>query len=398
MPKLLFIHEEKKFQYGAHYINGLIITKLRNAGYSVDTIYPKESINFFSKSLTGLNNILFFYSLINKKRHSSEYDIVQGTTYTVLPFLENGVKVVSHFGSTTFGFLKSVPSNKKLHDEEKKLEKIFSELKKALRIKDSGVSIKSIEDINKIEIGVASKSNAVIATSQGVKKELVSCGINPKKIFLVHNAIEDYWFKRRLTKKVNKKASIVYVGRMGDDAFTIKLKGINRLYYVLNSFPNHTKKIIGMCYNVNSYLNFFSQIPNVKLSLSLEKKRIPNELKENFGDIFVNPGRYEGFCLSLVEAMSQGLIPITFPIGVAPEIITNGKNGFLVKDLDEMIQKINLIKDNPALRKKMALESVKTSKQFTSDIMVKKFESIYSKLAGKKKKIRLKSKKISGKK
>ncbi len=378
--RILYIHDEKKFQCGAQYINQLIISRLRQSGHYVDTVYPNESINLFSKSLRGINNILFFYSLIDKKMHSSKYDIVQGTTYTVLPFLDNGVKVVSHFGSTTIGFLKSVPSNKKLYDERREFKSIFNDLKDWLIIKDSDVSIKAIEDISKIEIEVAKKSNVVIATSLGVKKELISAGVNSKKIYVVHNAIEDYWFRQKLNKKVKKSASLVYIGRMGDDAFTIKLKGINRLYYVLNHFPDLTKKIIGMCSNVTAYKNFFSKLSNVELNLSLEKKKIPKNLKENFGDICINSGRYEGFCLSLIEAMSQGLVPIIFSVGVAPEIIHNGKNGFIVNSADEMIQKINLIKGNSIKRKEMALEAIKSSKNFTPIKMVKQFELVYSDL------------------
>jgi len=378
--KILYIHDEKRIKFGANYINELIVQKLRKSGYVVDTIYPKQSITMFSKSLKGITNILFFYSLINKKFHSKKYKIIQGTTYTVLPFLDNGVKVVSHFGSTTFGFLKSVPSTKKLASEKKELLKIFSKLKKRLNITDYSVSIKSLQDINKIKIEVARKSDAVIATSKKVKRELVKCGVKKEKIFLVHNAIEDYWFKTKIKKSVKQKANLVYLGRMGDDTFTIKLKGISRLFYVLKRFPENNKKIIGMCHNVVSFQKFFLKLPNTQLFLSLKKDKIPQNISENFGDIYINTGRYEGFCLSLVEAMSQGIVPITFSIGVVPEIIKNGKNGYIVKSLDEMVKKINYLQNKPKLRKKMALNAVKTSKQFNSNDLVKKLDKIYSSL------------------
>lgn len=52
MPKkLLFVHQEKRIKYGAHYINEIIIKKLRERGYIVDTVYPEESISLFSHSL-----------------------------------------------------------------------------------------------------------------------------------------------------------------------------------------------------------------------------------------------------------------------------------------------------------------------------------------------------------
>ena len=62
--RILFIHTEKKLPFGAHFINDLIVKTLRQKGHVVDTIYPSESIEMFSKSLTGISNILFFYNSI----------------------------------------------------------------------------------------------------------------------------------------------------------------------------------------------------------------------------------------------------------------------------------------------------------------------------------------------
>ncbi|MFH1229451.1 MAG: hypothetical protein V1678_03445, partial [Candidatus Aenigmatarchaeota archaeon] len=257
MPKkILFVHQERKFKYGAHYINDLIIEKLRKKGYTVDTVYPKESMNIFSGSLCGIGNILFFYSLINKKKDISKYQLVQGTTYTILPFLGSGVPVVSHFGSTTYGFLKKVPPQKRLEEENKHLPGIFKDIKNELLINNNSSSIKSLHDINKMEIEVAKKSTAIIATSKNVEKELVKNGVPPHKIHLIHNAIEDYWFDTKHTQKAKRLANLVYLGRIGDDAFTIKLKGVNRLVYILKNTPDMDKVVIGMCSKIREYTRF----------------------------------------------------------------------------------------------------------------------------------------------
>ena len=112
--KVLFIHSEKKFKTGAHYINDIIIEKLKKQKYSVDNLYPTNSVDLLSPDMFGISNILFFYSLIKKHEDAKKYDIIQGTTYTPLAFIGNGMPVISHFGSTTYGFLKAVPSMKNL--------------------------------------------------------------------------------------------------------------------------------------------------------------------------------------------------------------------------------------------------------------------------------------------
>lgn len=46
-------------------------------------------------------------------------------------------------------------------------------------------------------------------------------------------------------------------------------------------------------------------------------------------DLFVNPSDYEGFSLTLVEALGCALPVVTTAVGVAPEVIRDGLNGFL---------------------------------------------------------------------
>lgn len=367
-------------EYGAHFINSLIVKKLKANGYMVDSMFPQESINLFSKSLSGISDILFYYSLIRKRKQINKYDVIQGTTYTPLAFLDNGVPVVSLFGSTTHGFLKHVPSLKKLGRENRHLVTMFNVLKKYNVVDSLVPSIKSLKDISKIEVFVAKKSAVVISTSEIVKRELIRNGIPKKKITLVHNAIEDFWFKAKKARKVKPITELVYLGRMGDDPFTVKLKGIDRLGYILKAFPSLRKTVIGMCSRVDEYHLFFSQFPETITHLSVKKKKIPKILRKHYGDIYINPGRYEGFCLSLIEAMSQGLVPITFPTGVAPEIIQHGRNGFLVNKITDMGKTINHLIRKKALRTRMAKEAVRTSRRFKADNIIKQYITVYQSL------------------
>lgn len=379
--KILYVHNQKRIRTGAHQFNNMIVTELRRQGHIVDTVYPNENINLLSPILKGINSILFFYSMIQKRREMYKYDIIQGTTYTTLAFLENGVPTISHFGSTTKGFLKNVPSTKGLEQEHKKLTEIYQHLKKAGVIENVNPVTKAIKDISDIEMYVAKKSDTVVAASQNVKKELENCGVHSEKIRVIHNAIEDFWFKTNINTTVKPRADLVYLGRMGDDSFTIKLKGINRLIHIFNKFPKVRKVLIGMSgKKTQEYRKVFSEIPKTFPYFSLKKKLIPRVLNGHYGDIYVNTGRYEGFCLSLVEAMSQGLVPVIFPIGVAPEIIENGKNGYIVNSLEEMENKIKHLIGRKELRAKMAEAAVETSKMFEPQKIIPQYINLYDEL------------------
>jgi glycosyltransferase involved in cell wall biosynthesis len=51
-------------------------------------------------------------------------------------------------------------------------------------------------------------------------------------------------------------------------------------------------------------------------------------------DLFVFPSEYEGFGLSIVEAVAAGLPIITTPVGAATEVVRPGVNGWLVPIAD----------------------------------------------------------------
>jgi glycosyltransferase involved in cell wall biosynthesis len=55
--------------------------------------------------------------------------------------------------------------------------------------------------------------------------------------------------------------------------------------------------------------------------------RVPEYLQA--ADLFVSPSDYEGFSLTLVEALGCAIPVLTTAVGAAPEIIRDGANGFL---------------------------------------------------------------------
>jgi glycosyltransferase involved in cell wall biosynthesis len=86
--------------------------------------------------------------------------------------------------------------------------------------------------------------------------------------------------------------------------------------------------------------------------------------------------------------MSQGLVPVTFPIGVAPEIITNGENGYIVNNVENMVKRIRYLLTKKARRRKMAQKAVKTSTLFKSDRVIEKYVNTYRQLRKNKNNIR----------
>lgn len=379
--KIAFIHNEKKIGTGAHYINDLISTKLRQRGVFVKHFYPTSNLLETPIEMKGLSNILFFHSLLEHRNEILKCDLIQGTTYTPLTYLSYDIPVISHFGSTTAGFLKNVPLAYKVN---KNTRQFWYDLQKHGVLKELNIKTRRpLRDIAEVEKFVAKRSDRVIATSRKVAGELGEFRVKKNKLSIIHNAIEDYWFEQGYSKP-GRKPSLVFLGRIGNDSFNLKLKGVDRLFEWYSQFPEASKKTIAITTNekLSNYLD--QKLPGHEMIANAQKDTIPQILGSLSGSILFITSRYEGFSLSLIEGMSQGLIPIVFSVGVAPEIIKNGVNGFLVDNLKQAYRFTELLMGDSALRKKMSLNAHKTAQKFNAEDMVKQFITLYEQTVVKK--------------
>ncbi len=85
----------------------------------------------------------------------------------------------------------------------------------------------------------------------------------------------------------------------------------------------------------------------------------------------------EPFGLSVIESMACGTPVIAFDRGSMPELIENGKNGFLVNSVDEAIERVAHIKevDRAACRRHV-------EEHFTVDRMVDEYIKVYEMILG----------------
>ena len=91
----------------------------------------------------------------------------------------------------------------------------------------------------------------------------------------------------------------------------------------------------------------------------------------------VNPIRWpEPFGLVMIEAMACGTPVMAFRSGAAPEIVTDGVNGFLGNHEDELIEGVKRVSEIDRAQTRASVEA-----RFTTDRMTSDHIDLYSKLA-----------------
>jgi len=379
--KIAFIHNEKKISTGAHHINELMTTALATRGTSVRNFYPRRQLADTPTHLRGITNILFFHSLLERKDEILTYDIIQGTTYTPLPFLTFNQTIVSHFGSTTKGFLEYTPKTSTLSKTERDIWHEFKRLNIIPSLEPE--SFRPFQDIADIEKIVATRVTMCIATSKHVESELLKMGVPSHRVRVIHNTIEDYWFHERKKPDDAPPPHIVFLGRIGGDIFTLKLKGLDRLIRLYRSFPDTPKTTVCMTTNRKLKKWMKAAFPLHHLNINTRKDLIPGALSLLYGSVLFLPSRYEGFSLSLIEGMSQALVPVSYPVGVAPEVIRNGENGYIISSNEEAEERIRELLADDKKRLLMARAARASALQFKSDVIINDLVALYKRLKNK---------------
>lgn len=99
-------------------------------------------------------------------------------------------------------------------------------------------------------------------------------------------------------------------------------------------------------------------------------------------DVYLFPTLAETFGMTVVEAMSCGLPVVTFETGGVPEIVENGKSGFVVeyKNGEKLVSALEKLLDNNELREKIAENAANASKKFSSERMAIEYLRLYEEL------------------
>ena len=209
-------------------------------------------------------------------------------------------------------------------------------------------------------------AHKIVVPSNYLKKIVVSWGVNPDKIGVIHNTFYDVHFegeKLEIRKKLGLEGNIIL------SAGRLELwKGFGTLIEVVSEIEGARLLIAGKGLeeeNLRRQVELLKDKNKVVLLGELNKNDLYSYLKAS--DLFVLNTGYEGLSHVLLEAMSLGLPIITTNIGGNPELIDDGINGLLVLYNDKAALKSSIIKvlHDKQLQAKFGEAAKQKSKQFS---------------------------------
>ncbi|MDV3429064.1 MAG: glycosyltransferase family 4 protein [Bacillota bacterium] len=190
------------------------------------------------------------------------------------------------------------------------------------------------------------KMSKIFAVSQRVKEAVGRVYYND--ITITQNA------PFRPEKHIDSiKTEILFIGRLNESK---GIKNVIKMLQILD-LKNAHFTIHGGAEFDSEYQDKIKELSDASDSIDLISEPLPrSEIIQLFkkADIFYFPSRLEGGPLVVLEALSAGCAVVTTPVGMVPQIIKEGFNGFICEfdDIEKQKQILqNLINDRSLLNK-----------------------------------------------
>ncbi len=223
----------------------------------------------------------------------------------------------------------------------------------------------------RVQTFVARSAAHVIVPSEYLKGIVSLWGINPDKVRVIYNAMQDEALGTLPAEAASvSRPRVVSVGRL------VPWKGmpgiIEAMVKVRESLPEATLLIAGD----GPEYDALERYAHVRLG---EGGRLLGRLTHadtlaliNDADVFVLNSAYEGLSHLLIEALALGKAIIATDVGGNPELIEDGKNGLLVPvgDREALQEAITHLLKTPEHRAILGTAARESARRFSTEAMV----------------------------
>lgn len=215
-----------------------------------------------------------------------------------------------------------------------------------------------------------SKAHALTAVSYYTARLIQKDLKLTKAIKVIHNGIDANHFTPTTSSQPNQKEiRVLFSGNLS------QRKGAHWLPTIAKKLHKNVRVFYTQGLRTRKGL---SPSPSLQPIGAVPFKDMPKHYRQM--DVLLMPSVREGFGLVVAEAMACGLPVVASNCSAIPELVDNGKGGFLcpVGDVDAFAEKINLLSDSPKIRREMGeYNRAKVEKMFTLDRMIGEYLELF---------------------
>jgi len=169
-------------------------------------------------------------------------------------------------------------------------------------------------------------------------------------------------------KEISELGDILMIGN------ALKEKGVDEYLYLANKFKDLTFHIVGAGHDLDDKEELFLKYSNVIYHGVLSQ----SELNQLFlqVDLHILLSKTEGFPKVVIEAAAARIPSILYGHYGASEWLLNGQDCFIIDNINQVVDKLQFLQENPKELKKLSKNANHSSKQFSWDKQIKHWEKI----------------------
>jgi len=364
---------------GSEIANQHIINYLKSHNIEVVEFMPENDERINLINVPAIGTPLMFQDLLKKINEINSCDLIVTTNWFGAIIPEIKVPLVTIFHTNASMVLDSI-KDKNIKDQD--LLSKWLKLAEPYKLAQKSDQSKHETVITISENYFANNSDQIIAVSQFLKNSLTKYySADRKKIAVVLNTYPDGWSGINVDQKFsNGNISLVCLTRLPVDYNGFVGKGADRIFDFFSQLSGIKKNLIAST-KPGSYDKFIKKYASdVEYIENASRQRVGEELAKSH--ISFHPSRCEACQLTLIEAMMMKNVVITFPVGVAEELIKNGKDGFIVNTIEEAIGVVKKLKKQPKDIEKVAANARnKILNNLSAEKIGSKYLKIFQKIA-----------------
>lgn len=219
--------------------------------------------------------------------------------------------------------------------------------------------------------------SSLIVNSNFVKETVLkSYKIEPEKVHVIYYGMDKDEFTPKVEDEINFK--ILFIGgNFQRKGLPMLIKSVAK---IKGKFPKVKVTVIGndkMADKMISSCEKEKVLKHFEFVGEVSYDKIASYYKNS--SIYAMPSIMEAFGWVFLEAMASGIPVIGGNVGGTREVVSDGINGFLVKDEDELVEKLSILFTDKAIRKKFIDEGFKTVEKFSPEVATRKTIEVYEK-------------------